>query len=143
MARSYEKAPTRYYFPQKDFSSTNVVYVIRGPKGKAGQLYDIGVQGASVTFAGATTFPAMSVGTAASAALFGTITYGAVTAAIGGQSVRSLYDEANDNASFIAAIPLKNNPIPADTPVQVTLTAATGSGAAGTALPFIDIIWSD
>ena len=57
--------------------------------------------------------------------------------------MRQSYDEVSDAASFIALIPLKNNPIPADTPVIVTLNAATGGGGAGTGIPFVEITWDD
>jgi hypothetical protein len=140
---SYEKPiyQITYCFPLFDFGGgSNASPIIAGPKGLKGRLIDYGVQWVSEAFAGGTTTPQMSIGTAADKDHYGEeFDFGALAVASGGKSIRSTY--AYDDLAHIATYILNDGALPADTPVEVTLLAATGSGLTGMAIPFVKIDW--
>lgn len=129
----------RYDMDQITMTSSDKVRVFRGPKGKKGWLVDYGIDGISTTTAGATNTPKVSVGTVASAAAYGALfDVGALTAPEA-KSVASTYTPTDTSwATYMT-----NQEIAADTLVQLTCVAATGSGAAGVGNPFMLIAWDD
>lgn len=130
----------RYEFGNFDFGGgANETFTVNGPKGKAGRLVDYGVYGPIEAFAAGTNTPQMSIGTAADADAFGDeLDFGAL-ALDTPASLRSLYYPSD--AGF--ASHMVNDQIPADTKVQVTCLAGTGSGLTGQAVPFVVIDWAD
>lgn len=138
----YDKRPTRYYFPLTDFGGgADIYYHIKGPKGKAGRLYDYGVESLTEAFAAGTATPMMAVGTVADQDAYGNeFDFGALAIADGTKSIRTAYREAID-AGFDTY--MLNRELPADTVIKVTCVAGTGSGLTGIGVPFVDIIWND
>jgi hypothetical protein len=134
------KAPTRYIFAGISFASSDVLRHIIGPKGKAGRLWDYGVQCVTTLFAGATTTPMMAVGTTGDADHYGNeYDFGAATVAGGSKSIRTAY--APTDAGFATYMLIRD--LPKDTVVMATMVAATGGGAAGVADTFVEIQWDD
>lgn len=131
--------PTRFSFGLFDFGGgANEQFVIRGPKGKKGQLWDYGVYASTEVFAGSTSTPQMSVGTSSDADAYGEeFDFGAL-AVNKMMSVGTQYDRHRDSTSFDAVI--VDPWLPADTDIYVTCIAAVGTPT-GIAVPFIDVIW--
>jgi hypothetical protein len=134
----YTSRRDRYIFSQFSFAGSDN-FSFLGPKGKAGLLWDYGVYAVTTTFAGATTTPMMSVGTAADADHYGDdFDFGALVAdTSGGKSIRTTY--APTDAGFATYMLITD--LPANTAVYGVLIAATGGGAAGVATAFVDVIW--
>ena len=139
MARFYEKAPTRHYFPETDFGGgADILYYVKGPKGKAGRLHDYGVDNVTEVFNGGTLNPKMAIGIVGNADYYGDdFDLGAAAVAGGSKSIRTTYAPTDTGFATYMLIP----ELPADTVVMVTCEAATGSGLTGKAFPFVDIIW--
>jgi hypothetical protein len=132
---AYDGPRTKYTAPFASGAAT--VCGIRGPKGKAGLLYDYGVQGVTVALAGSTSTPKVQVGTTATPAAYGTAFDPGALAINKGKSVRSTYTP--DQAAFDAL--LVNRVIPADTDIELSMVAGVGTPA-GTGTMFCDIIWA-
>ena len=142
MARFYEKAPTRHIFPVTDFGGgADILYYVKGPKGKAGRLYDYGVEGLTEAMNGGTLMPGMAVGIVGTAAKYGVkFVFTSMAIADGTKSIRSTYTPID--TAFEGTYMVERD-LPADTVVMVTCYAATGSALTGTGTPFVDIIWDD
>lgn len=138
---SYEK-PNRikYTFGMLDFGTAGEVYSIKGPKGKAGRIYDYGVDAPLETFT-ATTLPAyVSVGSVADADLYGDeISMGTLAADGGSKSLRTEYTAVQIMAGAVLLDPT----VPADTVIALHCTAPTGGTPAGMAHPYVIIDWED
>ena len=135
---SYDKPNrTKYSFGNTDFGAgADVAFNIVGPKGKAGRLYDYGVQDSTEVFNGDSTVPSICVGSTSDADAYGdNLTLNAL-ADNHGKSVRSTYLEPE--AGF--ATLMVDREIPADTEVVITCATAVGSPT-GQAAPFVDIVW--
>jgi len=122
-----------YCFPSKDFASTDVTYVLAGPKGKQGRIRDVQFV-CTVTCAGATTKPIIHVGISGDTdkyCLFnlGTTAAGAAVRATGTAGI--LINDADGTPQIH----------PADTALHVVLVAATGGGAAGVGLVQVMVDW--
>lgn len=141
---SYDQRKTRtYIFANYDYGAAAGARVdkIVGPKGKAGRLIDYGVLNIVENFAGATTPATIAVGTTADPDAYGDeFSLAGGTTVSSGQTVQSVIDEASQAASW-AAVMLEPD-IPANTPVWVTNTEATGSPA-GQGQPYLVIAWDD
>lgn len=128
-----------YMFGTFDFGgAADDTFVIKGPKGKQGRLWDYGVQGTTEVFNGATITPKIAVGTAADPDAYGDELVLHALADASATSIRSLY--AEQDATF--ATYMLNVDLPANTAVVVTCTAATGSPT-GMGVPYIVIDWQD
>lgn len=137
---SYDtRKPIRYGMNQITMTSTDKVLTIRGPKGKAGRLLDFGIDGISTSTGGATNGPKVSVGTVATPAAYGAAFDVGTLTAPEAKSVASTYRQTDTGWTTY----MVNQDIPADTLVQLTCTAAAGSGAAGVGNPFMIIAWDD
>lgn len=138
---SYDK-PNRikYSFPMLDFGTAGEVYTIKGPKGKAGRIYDYGVEHPTEAFT-TTTLPAyVSVGSVADADLYGDeIGMGTLAIDGGTKSLRTEYTAAQIAAGTV----LLDATVPADTIIALHCTAPTGGTPAGMAIPFFIIDWDD
>lgn len=138
---SYEN-PNRikYSFPMLDFGSGGEVYTIKGPKGKAGRIYDYGVDAPLETFT-AVTLPAyVSVGSVADADLYGDeLSMGTLANDGGTKSLRTTYTDRE----ILAGAVLLDATVPADTIIALHCTAPTGGTPAGMAHPFLIIDWED
>ena len=110
----------------------NETFTITGPKGKAGVLYDYGVEGVTEAF---TADAMISVGTAADPDHFGEEIAIGVLAVDTPKHLRGLYDPIADKTSFDALLVIKD--IPADTLVQLTITDDASAGI-GTFFCIID-----
>ena len=140
MSRSYEKAPTRYAFPGTDLGGSNATLHIKGPLGKAGRLYDYGVEGLTEACAGSSTTPTIAIGTVADPDHYGNeFDVGALAIASGTKSIRTTY--LPTDTEFEGTYMLIRD-LPADTVVMVSITAATGTPT-GTGVVFVDIVWDD
>ncbi len=142
MALSYEKKATRVSFtPGTDFGGgADILYYVLGPKGKAGRLYDYGIENVVEALAAGTNLPKMSVGTVADPDHYGDdFSLGAAAIAGGTKSIRTTYTPTD--AGFATYMLIRD--LPADTVVMVTCTAGTGSGLTGQATPFVEIVWDD
>ena len=137
---SYDK-PNRmmYSFGTFDFGgASDEVFVVRGPKGKAGRLYDYGVQATTEVFNGGSVTPKIAIGTSADPDAYGDEIDLNALAVDDAKSVRTQYRD--DEAGFTTL--MINRELPADTKVYVTCTAATGSPT-GMGVPFVIIDWMD
>lgn len=134
----YAARRERYNHSQFNFAGSDN-FTFKGPLGKAGLLWDYGVYAVTTTFAGATTTPMMSVGTAADADHYGDdFDFGALAAdTVGSKSIRTTY--APTDSGFATYMLITD--LPKDTAVYGVLIAATGGGAAGVATAFVDVIW--
>jgi hypothetical protein len=139
---AYDKRPTRYSFGNFDFGGgANETFHVRGPKGKAGRLYDYGVFGIIEVMNGDTLDPTIAVGTPADADAYGE-EYTLSTALAPDNHAISIRTEYKPtHATFNDYI--LDGDIPADQEVMVSCVAATGSNLTGQAVPFVDIIWDD
>lgn len=133
---SYDK-PNRikYAFNFDAGNAGNETFTVKGPKGKAGRLWDYGVEGVYEAFVADCT---LSIGTAADPDAYGDeLAFGGL-ALEGVSSVRSLYDEVADATSFDALMVARE--IPANTYVQLTIVddSTTGMGSF-----FVVIDWDE
>ena len=119
-------------FPSKDFSSTDVTYVVRGPNGMRGKLRDI-IAPVTVTCAGATTKPKLQVGISGTLTKYADMDMG-VTAA-------DACKRASQTSGDIKLVNGLEQVLDADTDIYITLKAATGAGAAGTLVPMFVFEW--
>lgn len=137
---SYEKSPDLYDgFGQFDWgAAADEQFVIEGPKGKAGILVDYGMMAATEVFNGSTVTPKIAVGTSSDPDAYGE------ELDLDGVAVNTSKSVLTENAvasSGYDALMVNRN-IPADTPVYITCTGATGSPT-GIGTPFVKIIWQD
>lgn len=134
-------APNRvkYSFGIFDFGGTpDTVFVIKGPKGKEGQLWDYGVEGTTEVFNGATITPKIAVGTTADPDAYGDelVLHGLADDSATG--IRILYTDTETGFSTY----MLNRVLPRNTAVAVTCTVATGSPT-GMGVPYVIIDWQD
>lgn len=119
-------------------AAADLALVYKGPKGKAGRLFNYGVFGVVENFAADTITPKISVGTAADPDAYGeelVLTAVTTTTPI---DIRSLYSEqATGWTTYMV-----DRELPADTAVYMTLIGATGSPT-GQATAFMTIEWND
>jgi hypothetical protein len=110
-------------FPSKDFTSADVPYTVRGPKGRRGKLKDA-MFCCTTTCAGATTKPIIKAGISGTLGAYLLWDLGTTAAASG---IR-----ASATTGLLVLDTNKQFKIhPSDTDLIVTLVAATGGGAAG------------
>jgi hypothetical protein len=134
---AYDDKPTKYSFGNFDFGGgADETFSIKGPKGKAGLLYDYGVQGIIEAMNGDTTDPTVAVGTTSDPDAYGD-EFTMSNADNDMASIRNSYrpDEAGFSTYMV------NRVIPKDTEVYLTCTAATGANLTGQGVPFVEIIW--
>ena len=137
---SYDR-PNRqkYTFGVFDFGAgSDDGFYINTPKGKAGRLWDYGVEGTVEVFNGNTVTPKISVGTTANVTAYGASLDLNALADSDMKSVRTLYREEVDN--FTSYMTATSREIPADSVVQVRCIAGTSS-ATGQAVPWCIIDW--
>jgi len=129
-----------YVFESFDFGGvSNGTFVIRGPKGKKGRIWDVGVLATSEAFAGDSTDPMIRVGTATDDDAY-VDDFNLAGAAINdAKTLRSTYDEAGDKAAFDAILVQPN--LPANEKVVMTCVAGTGESQSGQGRPYIVIDW--
>lgn len=135
---SYDK-PNRqkYSFGIFDFGAgTDEQFNVIGAKGKAGYLYDYGVEGTVEVMNGASTTPKVSVGNSSSATAYGGNLDINALADNTAKSVRSTYAEAASGFSTLMAA----RDIPADTQIRLNCVSCVGSPT-GQAVPFVIIDW--
>ncbi|MGE0853865.1 MAG: hypothetical protein AB7O44_30355 [Hyphomicrobiaceae bacterium] len=130
----------KYTFGMLDFGTAGEVYSIKGPKGKAGRIYDYGVDAPLETFT-ATTLPAyVSVGSVADPDLYGDeISMGTLAVDTGSKSLRTTYTEVEIGSKAVLLEPK----VPADTIIALHCTAPTGGTPAGMAHPYVIIDWDN
>lgn len=135
---SYDDSPImNYSFGNFDFgAAADETFSIFGPKGKAGRLWDYGVQGSIEVFNGNTVTPKIAIGTTADPDAFGDELDLNALADNHAKTVRTTYRE--EEAGFTTL--MVDREIPADTEVVVTCTGATGSPT-GQAVPCVWIQW--
>jgi hypothetical protein len=129
--------PNRIKYPRffDAGNNGNETWTIRGPKGKAGRLYDYGVEQVTEAFVADCT---LAIGSGSDPDAYGEeLAFGAL-AADDVLSVRSQYDPIANKAAFDAL--MVNPAIPKDTEVVMTLIDDTTSGI-GTFFCIID--WDD
>lgn len=130
-----------YLLSEVDFGGgADITCVIRGPKGKKGRIWDVGVQDSKEAFNGGSTTPKINVGTASDADAFVKELDLQGLAINDAKSLRSTYDEASDKVAFDAV--MVDPVIPADTKIVLTCVAASGSET-GKGKPFLVIDWDD
>jgi len=133
---SYDK-PNRikYTFAFDAGNNGDDTFTVYGPKGKAGRLWDYGVECITEAF---TSGGSLAIGDGSDPNRFGLELSTGATAADGKLGVRALYDEVADAASFDALMVDRN--IPADTAVTGTIVddSATGIG-----VYFVIVDWDD
>lgn len=144
---SYEK-PNRikYTFGMLDFGTAGEVYSIKGPKGKAGRIYDYGVDAPLETFTATTLAAFVSVGSVADPDLYGDeLSMGTLAADAGSKSLRTEFTARQIADGIVAdtAGMLLDDTVPADTIIALHCTAPTGGTPAGMAHPFLIIDWDD
>lgn len=139
---SYLKAPTRHWMPNTDFGGgADILYYFKGPKGKAGRLYDYGVESTVEAMNGGTLMPKMAVGIVGTAEKYGTkLTFTSLAVADGTKSVRTTNLPAD---TAFEGTYMVDRDLAADTVVMVTCYAATGSALTGQAMPFVEVVWDD
>jgi hypothetical protein len=109
-------------------------WTFSGPKGKSGRLYDYGIEGVTEVF---TTGASVSVGTNASAAVYGAaLSLDGVAVGSGKTSARSLNDPTSSEFGAL----MVNQNIPADTSVKLTFV---DDAASGICEAFVTIDWDD
>lgn len=132
----YNQAQYEHFF---DFGgAADETISIKGPKGKAGRLWDYGVYGCIEVMNGASVTPKIAIGTTSNPDAYGEELDLNALADNEATSLRILYDEIADATSFDAL--LVEPDIPADTEVYMTLTGATSSPT-GQATAFCIIRW--
>lgn len=118
--------------PSKDFASTDVTYVLRGPAGKRGKLRDVQFV-CTTTCAGATTKPIINVGISGTLTKYASMNLGTTAA--------STAKRASQTAGDLKLVNNNLQILDADTNIHVTLVAATGSGAAGVGITQLMFEW--
>lgn len=133
---AYDDKPTRYTHFYDWGSAVDETISIKGPKGKAGFLWDYGVYGVIEVFNGGTVTPKIAIGTTSDADAYGEEFDLDGVADNDGKSVRQTYrpDESTWDSYMV------DRTIPADTEIYMTFTGATGSPT-GQGTGFVDIIW--
>lgn len=133
---SYDK-PNRikYAFNFDAGNNGNEEFVITGPKGKAGRLWDYGVEGVTEVFVAECT---VAVGTSTDPDAYGEELALGALAVNTPMHVRGEYDEIADKTDFDALMVERD--IPADTAVYLTVVDDTTTGI-GTFFAIID--WDD
>ncbi len=117
-----------YSFGEHDFGAGGEVLSLRGPLGFVGKL--VGVQvNATETFTATTLQGTVLVGTAGDTDAYGLLNLGTL-------ADTDTASEATDTDAILASA------IPADTQVEVNLTAPTGGTPAGKGYTHITIEWS-
>jgi hypothetical protein len=137
---SYDK-PNRikYSFGNFDFGgAADETFSIKGPKGKAGRLWDYGVEGTIEVFNGGTITPKISVGTTSDPDAYGDELVLHALADNDATSIRTLYHEQDSGFATY----MLNRELPADTEIYCTCIVATGSPT-GQGTPFVIIDWQD
>ena len=137
---SYDK-PNRikYSWGSFNFGATvDETFSIKGPKGKAGRLYDYGVEATTEVFNGGTITPKISVGTTSDPDAYGDEIVLHGLADNDATGVRILYTP--QDAGFTAL--MLDRELPRDTEIYCTCIAATGAPT-GKGTPFVIIDWMD
>ncbi len=137
---SYDR-PNRmkYSFGTFDFGgAADEVFVIKGPKGKEGRLYDYGVEATTEIFNGGTITPKIAIGTSSDPDAYGDELVLHALAVDTATGIRILYTE--QDAGFATYMLARD--LPKDTAVYVTCTVATGSPT-GMGVPYVIIDWQD
>ena len=141
---AYDK-PNRikYSFGNFDFGgAADETFSIFGPKGKAGRLWDYGVEGSIEIFNGNTVTPKIAVGTTGDPDAYGDELDLNALADNHAKSVRSTYLEAEAGFRTLMDVTANGREIAANEEVVVTCTGATGSPT-GQAVPYAIIDWMD
>lgn len=129
----------KYSFGNFDFGGgANETFSVKGPKGKAGRLWDYGVEGVIEVFEGTTTTPKIAVGTTSDPDAYGDELDLDGVADNDYKSVRSTY--AEHDTGFTTQ--MVDRDLPADTEIYVTCTAGVGSPT-GQGVPFVVIDWAN
>ena len=123
----------KYAFQYDAGNTANEEFVIKGPKGKAGRLWDYGVEGVTEAF---TADASIAVGTSSDPDAYGDELSIGVLAVNTPKTVRTLYSE--QDAGF--ATQMVNREIPKDTAVYLTIVDDASTGI-GTWFAIID--WQD
>lgn len=121
---SYDKPNRQKYAFFYDAGNTaNEEFVIKGPKGKAGRLWDYGIEGVVEAF---TADASLAIGTSSDPDAYGEELSIGVLAVNTPKTVRTLYSEQDSGFDT----QMVNREIPADTAVYMTIVddAATGQG---------------
>jgi len=137
---SYDR-PNRikYSFGLFDFGAGSTEeFIVRGPKGKKGRLWDYGVEGVTEVMNGSSTEPEIAVGTSTNPDAYGEEIDLDGLAVNKAKSVRIDFDEIADATDFDAL--MVDRDLPADTDIYITCTGAAGSPT-GIAVPFVIIDW--
>lgn len=113
----------KYAFQFDAGNNGNEEFVVKGPKGKKGRLWDYGVEGVTEAFVADCT---LAVGTSTDPDAYGEELAMGALAANGVKSVRA--DHAEPSDGFDALMVDRN--IPADTPVYLTIVDDSTSGIA-------------
>lgn len=125
----------KYSFSFDAGNNGNETFTVKGPKGKAGRLYDYGVEGIIEAFVANCT---IAIGDGSDADEFGEELAVGAAALDTVVSLRTLYDPIADKSSFDAL--LVDKTIPADTTVQMTVVDDSTSGIGNF---FMIIDWDD
>jgi hypothetical protein len=133
---SYDK-PNRikYAFAFDAGGNGDEEFVITGPKGKAGRLWDYGVEGVTEAF---TQDASLAVGTSSDPDAYGEELAMGALAVNTPKHVRGLYDEIADATSFDALMVERD--IPKDTAVYLTVV---DDASAGIGVFFAIVDWDD
>lgn len=133
---SYDR-PNRekYSFHFDAGNNGNETFTVKGPKGKAGRLWDYGVEGVTEAFTADCT---IEIGDGSDADEFGTALALGALAVDTVKSLRRNYDPIADETAFNALLVDPN--IPKDTSVTMTITDDSTSGIATF---FMIIDWAD
>lgn len=123
----------KYAFYYDAGNTANESFSIKGPKGKAGRLWDYGIEGVVEAF---TADASLAIGTAADPDAYGEELAFGVAAVDTVESIRTLYTE-NDSGFTTQMV---NREIPADTLVQMTIV---DDASTGQATFFCIIDWQD
>lgn len=130
----------KYTFGLLDFGTAGEIFSIKGPKGKAGRIYDYGVDAPTETFTATTLAAFVSVGSVADPDLYGDeISMGTLAGDGGSRSLRTLYTAREIGGATVLLDPT----LPADTIFALHCTAPTGGTPAGMAYPFVIVDWDD
>ncbi len=125
---SYDNPQTiSYSIGEYDFGAASQSLSVKGPSGSAGRLIDICVS-ATETFTSTTTEATVLIGTAGDTNAYASL-------GLGTTADTNAITASETSGAIIAA------DIPADTQVEVTLTAPTGGTPAGIGYVTITIDW--
>lgn len=137
----YDSGPiTRYDFGNQDLGGgSDFTFKVRGPKGKAGRIVDVGVYGVTEAFNGDTLDPKVKVGTLTDDDYYvDDFPLGKAAVDSGGKSLMTTYAPADPT---LTGTYLLHKEIPADGVVSCVFMAATGANLTGHASCYIDIQW--